>query len=370
MTFYKYNGNGENVMYFNNIEKLKDYVKEIEMKPSEQLMIFAADRSASEIDEVIEYLNEKEVKFFGGIYAGLLVGEKHLREGYIVNKLEVEYSALVLPYLMRYKTELNPSEDYTAIVLVDGVSSQMKALTDTIYSKMGDTVKYAGGGAGFYDLSHRPCIFDNKGKYEDVAYVCIVKSKLNLAVKHGWKKLRGPFIVEESRDNILSKLDNYDAFDVYREVIEEERRITLYKEDFFTYAKEHPFGIVQKGKIDLVVRDPIALNEDYEIVCVADIPENSEVYILQGDINSLLSSSLQIAENCAADAPDKYKPFLFDCISRAMFMEERFEEELYNIQSKLKNVVEGTLSIGEISSGTNGGIQIHNKSTVIGILTE
>jgi hypothetical protein len=357
-------------MYFSSIEKLKDYIKDIDMQPTEQLMIFAADKSASEIDEVIEYLNKREVKFFGGIYAGLLVGEKYLREGYIVNKLEVEYSGLVLPYLMRYKAQLSPSEDYTAIVLVDGVSSQMKDLTDTIYNKMGDTVKYVGGGAGFYDLSQRPCIFDNKGKYEDAAYVCIVKSKLNLAVKHGWKKLQGPFTVEESRGNILSKLNNYDAFDIYRDVIEEERRITLYKEDFFAYAKDHPFGVVQKGKSDLVVRDPIALNENYEIVCVADIPENSEVYILQGDINSLLSSSLQIAEQCAANAPENYKPFLFDCISRAMFMEDRFEEELHNIQSKLKTVVEGTLSIGEISSGTNGGIQIHNKSTIIGILAE
>lgn len=357
-------------MYFKNIGELKDYVKTVEMKASEQLMVFAADRSSSEVDEVIQHLNEKEIKFFGGIYAGLLVGDKFLREGYIVNKLEVEFSSVVLPYLMRYKTQLNPSEDYTAIVLVDGLSSQMKALTETIYNKLGDTVKYIGGGAGFYDLNRRPCIFDNKGKYEDVAYVCIIKSELNLAVKHGWKKLQGPFTVQESRDNIVSKIDNYNAFDVYRDVLEEERRITLYKEDFFTYAKDHPFGIVQKGKSDLVVRDPIALNENYEIICVADIPKDSEIYILQGDVNSLLSSSLQIAEQCAAKAPDNYKPFLFDCISRAMFMEERFEEELRNIQSKLKTVVEGTLSIGEISSGTSGGIQIHNKSTVIGILTQ
>jgi cytochrome c2 len=55
-------------MYFSSIEKLKDYIKDIEMKPSGQLMIFAADKSASEIDEVIEYLNEKEVKFFRGLY--------------------------------------------------------------------------------------------------------------------------------------------------------------------------------------------------------------------------------------------------------------------------------------------------------------
>ncbi|MBC2581754.1 hypothetical protein HGI79_15960 [Clostridium sp. DJ247] len=63
-------------------------------------------------------------------------------------------------------------------------------------------VKYVGGGADFYDLEHRPCIFDNKGLFKDVLYVCIVKFDCKIAVKHGWNKLEGLFTVEESRDNI------------------------------------------------------------------------------------------------------------------------------------------------------------------------
>lgn len=60
--------------------------------------------------------------------------------------------------------------------------------------------------------------------------------------------------------------------------------------------------------------------------------------------------------------------FLSDCISRAMFLEERFEEELQNIQAKMKYPVEGALSFGEIASKRNGELVIHNKSTVLGLL--
>lgn len=60
--------------------------------------------------------------------------------------------------------------------------------------------------------------------------------------------------------------------------------------------------------------------------------------------------------------------FLSDCISRAMFLEERFEEELQNIQAKMKYPVEGALSFGEIASKRNGELAIHNKSTVLGLL--
>ena len=51
-----------------------------------------------------------------------------------------------------------------------------------------------------------------------------------------------------------------------------------------------------------------------------------------------------------------------------MFLEDRFEEELENIQSKLDYPLEGVLSIGEIASNSNGQIEIHNKSTVLGLL--
>lgn len=357
-------------MYLKNVEELKMYVNASKIEEAEQLMIFAGEKSSEDVKNVMDFLNEKGVKFFGGIYARLLVGSKSFSEGFIVKKFEPVYSSIVLPYLMRFKADLEVGQDYTAIVLVDGVSSKMKELTDTVYSKLGNKVKYVGGGAGFYDLKQRPCIFDNKGIYQDVLYVCLIKSDSKIAVKHGWNKLEGPFEVRESKDNVLCKLDNYKAFEVYRDVIEDVERITLYKSDFFTYAKDHPFGILQKKTGEVIVRDPIALNENFEIVCIADIPEGSSAYVLKGDVNTLLQSSIEIADYCAANAPAKYTPLLFDCISRAMFMEERFEEELSNIQSRLDYKVYGGLSIGEIASGNDGELIIHNKSTILGLVEE
>lgn len=356
-------------MYLKSLDELKKYVKDLSVMPGEELMILTAEKSSIHVNELIEYLNEEEINFFGGIYPRLLVGDKSLQSGFIVEKYEPLYSSIVLPYLMRFKLDVNTLKDCTALVLVDGLSSQMKDLTDTVYNKLGNNVSYIGGGAGYYDLTQRPCIFTNKGIFQDVLYVCIIKSPVKIAVNHGWNKLEGPFHITESRSNVLCKLDSYNAFDVYRDIIEDEEKITLYKSDFFIYAKDHPFGIVKRGQTNLVVRDPIALNEDNEIICVADIPEDSDLYILKGDVNSLLSSSLDIATNCASNAPEKYIPLLFDCISRAMFLEERFEEELTNIQSKFKYTVQGALSIGEISSSNNGQLVIHNKSTILGLLS-
>lgn len=355
-------------MYLKSLVELKEYIEKTEIKETEQLMILVAEKSSEDIGIIIEYLNLKHVNFFGGIYSRLLVGENSYPEGFIIQKYEPIYSAMVIPYLMRFKLDLQDLQNCTAIVLVDGLSSKMKDLTDTVYNKLGNNVKYIGGGAGFYDLKHRPCIFDNNGLVQNSLYVCIVKSDAKIAVEHGWKKLEGPFFVSEARDNILAKLDNYTAFDVYRDVIEEHEKIRLLKEDFFVYAKDHPFGIAKNNELDLIVRDPIMTNDNNEIICVANIPQDSQVYVLKGNAETLLSSSLQIAESCAAMAPKKYSPLLFDCISRAMFLEDLFNVELKNIQDKLNFTVEGALSIGEIASQNNGELVIHNKSTILGLL--
>ena len=356
-------------MYFETAEELKTYLNRLIVEPEEQMMILAGYKSADDVNEVREFLNEKGIKFFGGIYPGLLTGNENKDHGFIAERFQPVFSSIVLPHMMIFKDDPVSLEGYTALVLVDGLSPHMKALIDTLFDKMGAHVSYLGGGAGFYDLKQRPCIFDNKGIYQDVLYVCVIPSPCFSGVRHGWKKLMGPFSVDRSIDNVLISLDGDNAFEVYKEVIEAEEHMTLFREDFFSIAKDHPFGIVQDDG-SIIVRDPICLNDDYEIVCVADIPVDSEVFVLKGDVDSLLSSSLEIAELCTERAPDHHMPLLFNCISRAMFMEDKFEEELSNIQAKLKPIVQGALSIGEIASKRNGDIVIHNKSTVLGLVAK
>jgi len=355
-------------MYFKTIDHVREYIEKSDIKIDQQLMILVAEKSADDLQTLMGYLNRKNIRFFGGIYAALLVKQTSESKGFIIQKHTPIYSAVVLPYLMRFTLDKEELQGSTAIVLVDGLSAKMKELTDTVYNKIGKHVNYIGGGAGFYDLKHRPCIFDNNGIYSDVLYICIVKERVALAVEHGWNKFRGPFNVTKSHGNILSELDGENAFEVYKDMIEDVLGIRLSPEGFFIYAKDHPFGILQENQLDVLVRDPIFINEDNEIVCVAGIPQDSKLYVLQGNTTTLLDSSIHISNRCLKNAPAQYIPLLFDCISRAMFLEDKFDKELSNIQQRLKYMVEGALSIGEIASGDNGELLIHNKSTILGLL--
>ncbi|HHW68193.1 MAG TPA: FIST domain-containing protein [Epulopiscium sp.] len=355
-------------MYLKTINQLQSYVDQLEIKEKDQLMIIVGEQSSKVIYDLISYLNSKNINFFGGIFPSLLVETQDIREGFIVHKYHSYFTSLVAPNLLSVDVDLDSIGSCTAIVFADGLSSKMKELTDTIYNKLGNRVTYVGGGAGFYDLEHRPCIFNNEGVFEDVAVVSIIPNQSTLCVKHGWEKLAGPFSITKSNENTLTEIDCRNAFDVYQEIIENEEDIILYSTDFFEIAKDHPFGIVKNTGQELIVRDPIALNEKGEIICIADVPENSVIYVLKGNKDTLLNSSMEVARECSMNAPMKYHPLLFDCISRAMFLGEFFKQELTNIQSKLKYPLEGALSIGEISSLKNGMLEIHNKSSILGLL--
>lgn len=355
-------------MYLNTLNDLKYYVEELSIGSDERLMIYVGDAFEKEVQEMMNYLNSKNILFFGGIYSKLLVGDKCLPKGYIVNKVKPIYCSIVLPNLMRFNEELDKNANYTAIIIADGISSRFKELMDTIYDKLGNKVKYLGGGAGFYNLNHKPCIFDNDGLSMDSSYVCIIKSETHIAVEHGWNVLKGPFNVTVSNGNILSELDGESAFQRYSEILEAETGLAVYKEDFFTYAKDYPFGIMEGNSMELIVRDPIAINDDLDIICIADIPQDCNLFILSGNTRTVLESSLTIADECSKTAPKRYKTLLFDCISRAMFLEENFLIELANIQNRMNCTVEGALSIGEISSKVDGSIVIHNKSTILGLV--
>lgn len=355
-------------MYLRTIKEVKTFIESNTFRQSDVCMMFVGEASYDCISEIVDFCNQKTIKIFGGVFAKLLVGSKARSDGFIVNVFNAACCSRVLPLTFRINANLQPDKQYTAFVLADGLSEYLKNLTDTVYNRFGDSVKYIGGGAGFYNLDRKPCIFDNSGVYKDAAYVCVVENEMLMAVEHGWKKLQGPLNVTSANGNELMEINYYNAFEVYRDIIRDESDITISKEGFFTYAKDYPFGIIQEGSNEIIIRDPIKLNEMDSIICVANIPNKCELYIMGGNADSLLRSSEKLAEYCAKNVTKDDKIFVFDCISRAMFLDDKFQTEIANIQSKLPIFLEGALSISEFASGQKGELLIHNKSTIIGVL--
>ena len=119
-----------------------------------------------------------------------------------------------------------------------------------------------------------------------------------------------------------------------------------------------------------MVRDPVGLDANGSILCVGGMPEGAIFDILSGDNNSLIEAAGNALQMSLADFPDnsgKNFRFFVDCISRVLFLEDRFKEELAAVHSHESPLV-GACTIGEIANCGNDFLEFYNKTAVMAIL--
>ena len=211
------------------------------LSPTDLNLLMIAENSEVDIPELIRQANDKGIRIAGGIFPGLLSGKEHLEKGIILKILNGDSHVAVCTSLKeqdikRQLPHLGASTT-SAIVLVDGLTNNIPLFLESIYTKYWNRLNYIGGGCGSLSLQSKPCIFSNEGFFQDAGLVIMVNDHCQTGVKHGWKKIAGPYIVNNSRGNIVNEINWRPAFDVYKEVIESYSGATLDKVNFFDVAK-------------------------------------------------------------------------------------------------------------------------------------
>jgi hypothetical protein len=363
-----------------NSEEIVSAVTEMEMKEGDVAAIFLGEKNRPDVARIISGLNREGIDFIGGIFPGIIHGDKRYEEGAVMMTMPVlkkpflikglDTEAIELPDFGALLTE-DISTQYTAMILVDGLTSNIALFLAEMFNQLGNSVHYFGGGGGSLSLQQEPCLFCPEGFFQDAAIVSFVKLESNLGVRHGWEEIKGPMVATRTEKNIIFELNWENAFDVYRETVEADSGKKLTAENFFDIAKGYPFGIMKEGE-EHIVRDPIAVNEKGELICVGEVPENAALSIMKGNRDSLIRAAAQAVDDCVGDEKRGLRLSLIaDCISRVIFLEDDFSKELEAVNNRIQSVHEkqtplGMLTLGEISSYGEGFLEFFNKTIVVG----
>lgn len=354
---------------------------------AQALMILACDNNHFSPAQLDNKLQSLPVPIFGGIFPQILRGPFTYTTGSLVCALN---TSVVVDYIHDLSKANADNEFYTTqaeqirtnhlnrstlLVTIDGLSKRISTLLDSLYEVFGTDYKYIGGGAGSLSFQQKPCIFSNDGLLSDCAQIASITLNAHIGIEHGWQKFSGPFLVTGAYENIITTLDYRPARQVYKEIVEADCGQTLSDDNFFEIAKAYPLGI-ERLDADIVVRDPLTCEGD-NIVCVGEVPANHTVYLLKGNAKNLLAASQRVVKD-ALTPPDLITPdfsgpaLFFDCISRVLFLEKRFNEELAGItyQLPVQNELIGALSIGEIASNKQHCLEVHNKTAVLSLFTQ
>jgi len=354
------------------LEAWASIVHEMESDTTVQsIMVLTCDENQWEKTSFDAYITSVKKPIFGGIFPQIIYENRAYTQGSIVVGFPFEcaldvFESLHIDTQFSYNT-IHELSTLTHIVFIDGLTSGIGTFMESLFMHLGLENPYIGGGAGSLSLKPSACIITPKGLLQDSAIIATLHTTAGVGVAHGWEIISPSFKVTSSCKNTVYALDWQEAFEVYKKVVETHSGKTFTDNNFFEIAKAYPFGI---GKFDseVVVRDPLFLGDKGAMICVGEVPEGSFVHILHGKNDSLIAAA-SLARTRAHEAypsPTHSMTLLIDCISRVLFLEDAFNEEIAAIKEK-EAVLVGALTLGEIANNGKDALEFYNKTSVVGL---
>ena len=341
------------------------------------ILVLACDENSFTPESINALLRGVHKPLFGGIFPQIVHGQEHLTQGIIaagfparpkiatidhVSNLEQDFDTV----LMQAFPEVASDRAQCLFVFVDGFASRIGALIDALFNTFGLEINYLGGGCGSLSLLPKSCIISNRGLVQDGAVLALLDLPSGVGVAHGWQPVSAAYKVTESSGNIIHSLDWKPAYQVYREIVEAHSGQRFTADNFFSIAKAYPFGIAKLGT-EMVVRDPL-MTQGNALVCVGEVLQGSFVRVLHGNQDSLLAAAAHahtMARTALGSHPAQAELFI-DCISRVLFLENRFTLELQAVQDGQLPLF-GALTLGEIANSGKDYLDFYNKTAVVGM---
>lgn len=342
----------------------------------QSMMVLGADANAADSAELDALVRRSPIPVFGGIFPQVLAdGHAHER-GWVVVGLPVRAEIRSIHGLSDpeadFEAQIEQAFDGidlapTAVVFVDGLASRIASLVDGLFNVFGTSTNFVGGGAGSLSFVQRPCVFSHEGLHQNAAVVVMLPLVSRLAVGHGWTTVVPDLQVTRVNRNVIESLDWRNAFEVYQQLVNAHSPVPIAAENFFAVAQAFPFGIHKMGG-EKVVRDPITVTPEGYLVCVGELSEGDFVDLLSASSDQLIDAAQQTAARTYAQqgAAQASATFFVDCISRALFLRERFDDEVSAVRSQASDKpLFGALVLGEIANSGSGYLEFYNKTAVV-----
>lgn len=310
-----------------------------------------------------------DVTFYGAIFPRVVFGHESFDQGILIAHLSPSSTITFIEH-MSDLSYLHVKEESRAILtLINGLSAHVESFLEDFFALIPERAKIIGGGAGKLTLVQEPVLFDNQKFHENSAIIIQNPKKMSLGVKHGWEAIVTPLIATQCSSHKLERINFQNAFTFYKTAVEADTDLRFNTSNFFDIAKNYPIGIMRYNK-DYIVRDPIH-TDGQTLTLVGSVDPNSVIAILKGDDEKLIKAAQEAASIASSHAHDDHSSaLLIDCISRYLFLDNRFVEELHAVSSAYSQEITlwGVLSLGEIANANEEGIEFYNKTCVVGTL--
>ena len=359
-------------------EGWQPFLKELSKDDAKGILLFVGEETPFDYKRLQPLLKTMDIAVWGGIFPEVIYDGSPYKQGVVGCAFESPVSIEVIKDLGKFKGDL--PDDFvlentrTFLIFNDGWAVNTSLLIETLYEKSFKEMAFIGGRAGSLINIGQPCLFTEDDFFAGGAIIAAAPDFISVAVNHGWQPISEPAIASSVDKTILRSINWEPAFEYYKRIVEQDSGIKLTANSFLNVTKSYPLGIVKYDN-DTIMRVPVNVGEENSIILSGDMPENSVIVVTKGCPDKLIAAAVTATEQAKIAFESKMKTapnkaLIIDCITRALFLEDRFNDELNIIANKAGNDVFlfGILSLGEIASTGDKYIELHNKTVVVGMV--
>lgn len=268
------------------------------------------------------------------------------------------------------------------MMLPDVLAGNGADIVRGVLESLGDHFPVVGGAAGDDFEFKKTYQYLNDKVYSGVVIGLglVGDFKIGIGVKHGWIPIGLPKKVTKSKGSVLHELDGKPAIAIYDDYFGE-AAAELRAETLAKLAITYPLGIKAEGSEEMLIRDPITVDENGSITCAAEIPEGSDVQLMIGS----REEAVKVAKEAASKACEQLQGaepkavVIFNCIARNKLFGDKSGDEIDAIQEAIGQDVPliGFYTYGEQAPIDGEVVNIkkcnpafHNETVVICVLAD
>ncbi|MDD5328646.1 MAG: FIST N-terminal domain-containing protein [Sulfuricella sp.] len=322
---------------------------------------------------------DQGVPLVGGIFPALVTRDGFRQNGLWLLRFDVMPPTALIPALntepvppeekiaATLETRIGEAGDASLFMMFDAMIPNIASILDALYVRLADRVHYMGVNAGSETFQPMPCLFDGRDIVGDGVLAILLPGRARAILEHGYAAPEPMIAATATEGNRIITIDWRPAFEVYQEVVRAQYGVEVNRDNFYQYATHFPFGIVRANN-EIVVRIPVALEDDGSLFCVGEVPANAMLALLKApEVDSTLTVETIVNGLTALNGPMRGRDLLaFYCAGRRMHLGERAAGELADLARRSGAAsLAGALSLGEIGNSTEWGYPLFHNATLV-----
>jgi hypothetical protein len=335
------------------------------------------------VESLQSICTEREVALVGAVFPALVEGGAFHTQGVWLLRFDtMPYVALhenlphdaagaarvALEIGIQLRAHIGDDPQVTLFLLFDALVPNISTLLDELYLQLANRVHYAGVNAGSETFQPMPCLFDNARIVQNGVLLMLLQPHLGAMLAHGYSAPPRMISATATEGNRIRQIDWRPAFEVYQELVRAQSGVEITRENFYQHAVHFPFGIIRANH-EVLVRIPVALEDDGSLFCVGEVPANAVLTLLEApqvDSQHTLQTLVQGLTKLHGTLNGS-ELLLFYCAGRRLHLGlEAASGELRQFaQMTGGGPISGALSLGEIGSSLQWGYPLFHNATLV-----